>query len=310
MNHHGPSPGSPQRRPVPPQQAHAFGVLAVVAAAILWGSTGTVQTLLPAMREPLAVGALRLAFGALSLLALALAQPASRRALPRVLWPPILFAGVAIGAYNLVFFWAVSAAGVGIGTAVAIGSAPLWTTAYEALVCRRLPPRLKAVGQGLAILGVGALSFATADAEGSVLGLLLALAAGASYAAYSLATSACAGRAPSPALAAATFTVAALVTAPVLALVPLTWISGWQAWAALVFLGVGATGLSYALYTWGLGRVAASTAVTLALAEPVTAWVLASAWVGEALSATAVAGVALILGGLVFVALGRPQREE
>ncbi|GMG82679.1 DMT family transporter [Paralimibaculum aggregatum] len=280
--------------------ARLTGIAAVLAAALLWGTTGTAQSLLPAAREPMVVGALRLAFGAATLLALALADPACRRALPGLPWGTILFAGAAVAAYNLCFFRAVSEAGIGIGTAVTIGSAPIWATAWETLTHRRLPGGLRLAGQAVSILGVGLLGL-TGAGGGSALGIGLALASGASYAAYSLATSAIGHRAPSTAIAAATFGTAALLTAPVLAILPLGWIAGADAWGALAFLGIGATGLAYALYTWGLTRVAASTAVTLVLAEPVTAWCLATFFVGEPATAESIAGAVLILAGLALV---------
>lgn len=280
------------------------GIAAVILAAMLWGTTGTVQTLLPPGRDPVAVGALRLAFGALALVALALARPETRRALPRLPWAGIVAAGLSIGAYNLVFFWAVAEAGVGIGTAIAIGSAPVWATGWEVLAARRMPAPLRLAGQGVSIAGVAilALGGGAGAAGGAALGALLALAAGACYAAYSLFTSAVGRRAPSTAIAAATFTVAALATLPALAFVPLDWLAGWRAWAGVIYLGVGATALSYALYTWGLTRVAASTAVTLALAEPVTAWLLATFQVGEPVTLRGTLGAGLILAGLAVVA--------
>ena len=115
------------------------------------------------------------------------------------------------------------------------------------------------------------------------------------------------GTLPSTVIAASTFTVAALVTAPVLFMVPLDWLAGSSAWTGLVFLGVGATALSYALYTWGLTRVTASTAVTLALAEPVTAWFLATIVVGEAVTPGGLTGVVMILTGLLVVTLFRDR---
>lgn len=278
-----------------------FGVGAIVVAAILWGTTGTVQTLLPEGRDPLAVGALRLLIGAVSLVLLALSQPASRRALGHLPWGGITFAGIAIGAYNLLFFWAITKAGVGVGTAIAIGSAPIWTTAWEIVIGRRWPGRLRVLGQVLSILGVGLLGLASGGAEGSLIGIVMALTAGACYATYSLVTSRIGHRAPSTAIAAATFSVAALVTLPVLFFTPLGWLSGSSVWMALAFLGIGATGISYALYTWGLTRVAASTAVTLALFEPVTAWLLATFVVGEPLTLQNLVGALLILTGLFIV---------
>lgn len=278
-----------------------ISVAAIVLAACLWGTTGTVQTLLPSDREPLAVGALRLAFGAVFLLCLAIAKPQTRRAFRDLPKAGIIAAGLAIGTYNLLFFYAVSRAGVGIGTAVTIGSAPVWTTLWETTVYRRLPDRVRIIGQIVSVVGVGLLGFAAGGAQGSMFGVILALMAGACYAAYSLITSRMTDRAPSTTIAAATFTIAAIITLPALLFVPLGWLSSPSAWGGLVFLGFAATGLAYALYTWGLMRVAASTAVTLALAEPVTAWLLATFFVGEAVTAQGAIGAILILVGLVTV---------
>lgn len=286
-------------------QKQALGVAAVILAAMLWGTTGTTAALLPPTREPLVVGALRLAFGALALVVLAQAQPRMRAGLGALPWGGITFAGTCIAGYNLLFFWAVSLAGVGVGTAITIGSAPIWATAFEVLRTRRLPTRWLALGQLCAISGVCLLASAGGSTGGggpSVwAGVALSAAAGACYAAYSLATSRISHSAPSTTLAAATFCVAALICAPVFLLLPLGWLVGVQAWAGVVFLGLGATGLAYALYTWGLTRISASGAVTLALAEPVTAWVLAVAVVGEALSAPKAVGALLIFLGLALV---------
>ncbi len=278
-----------------------LGVAAIVVAAILWGTTGTVQALMPAGRDPLAVGALRLVFGAVSLLFLAALQPGCRQALRFLPRLPVLFAGIAIGGYNLLFFWAITQAGIGIGTAVAIGSAPVWATAVEVAISRKWPGGLRLMGQGLSIAGVGLLGQAGGEVDGSLTGVLLALLAGGCYAAYSLTTSRIGHLAPSTAIAAATFSVAAIVTLPVLAFAPLGWLGDPVSWLGLVFLGVGATGLSYALYTWSLTRVAASTAVTLALTEPVVAWLLAGVVVGESVTVQSVFGTGLVLAGLFIV---------
>lgn len=273
----------------------------MVAAAMLWGTTGTVQTLLPAGREPLAVGAFRILFGAMSLLGLVLIQKSARSAVHSLPFGGVLLAGVSNGLYNLFFFWAVSEAGVGVGTAVTIGSGPFWVTAYEAIALKRRPGRIRVFGQCLSILGVGVLGSSGGGPDGSLLGIGLALCAGACYATYSVTTSRIAHRAPSTTIAAATFVVAAMVTLPVLFVVPLDWLAAPTAWMALIFLGVGATGLSYALYTWGLTRVPVSTAVTLVLAEPLTAWLLATIVVGEAVTLRSASGAFLILVGLAIV---------
>ena len=286
-----------------------LGLGAILLAALLWGTTGTVQTFLPPSRDPLAVGALRMLVGAATLLLLALARPESRRGFAHLPWGGVILAGIAIGGYNLLFFRAVTETGVGIGTAIAIGSAPLWATAFEVLVNRERPGAVRLFGQGVAILGVGLLALAGGSEGGSLLGALLAAGAAACYAFYSMVTSRVGHRAPPMTTAAATFGVAALMTSPVLVIAPLGWLAAPQGWFWIGFLGVGVTGLSYALYTWGLTRVAASTAVTLALAEPVTAWLLASVVVGEAVTEPKIAGALLVLAGLAVITLLPARRR-
>ena len=283
------------------KHSSALALCAILAAAILWGTTGTLQSFLPDTRAPLVVGALRLAIGAFSLLLLASLTRGAVAALRNVPKAPLLIAALGMAAYNLLFFAAVARAGVGLGTAVTIGSAPLWVAAYDALVLRRAPSRRKALGQALAITGAAALVLSGTESGVAPLGLLLAAAAGLSYASYSLASSKMVAKAPAATIAASTFTLAALMTTPVFAIVPWGWALTGTAPATLLALGVGSTGLAYALYTWGLKSVPASTAVTLALAEPLTAWALALLVVGETATPLKLAGAALLLAGLYVV---------
>ncbi|MGP3698105.1 DMT family transporter [Rhodobacter sp. NSM] len=287
--------------------SRTLGLLAVILAAILWGTTGTVQSLLPPEREPLVVAAIRLGVGAATLGLMALATPESRRALAHLPWRPVLTAGLAIGLYNLLFFVAVTKAGVGVGTAIAIGSAPVWVTVYEVLVLRRLPGALQGVAQGLSILGAVLLVAEGGDTT-SLPGVALAAGAGASYAAYSLATGRIGERVPSGTLAAATFGIAACLAAPALLFLPVAWSMKPDAWPALLFLGTVSTGLAYALFTRGLARIATSTAVTLSLVEPLTAWILAIWVVGEAVTVQRLTGALLVFVGLALVTVAPARR--
>lgn len=289
--------------------AGGLGVLAVVAAAALWGSTGTVQALLPDARDPLVVGAARLALGAAALMALAALSRGGLAGLARAPRRPVLFAGLAIGLYNLLFFAAVARAGVGLGTAIAIGSAPVWVSLHDTLIRRRPPRGLRLLGQAVSIAGAALLVLSGGGAAGSALGMGLAALSGASYAAYSVATSrAASGEAPPVSVAAATFAAAALVAAPVYALRPVGWAFAPDAWPLLLGLGVFSTGVAYAFYTWGLRHVAAATAVTLALVEPLTAWLLATLVVGEPVTLLKAAGALMLLAGLALTARDAAKR--
>lgn len=141
------------------------------------------------------------------------------------------------------------------------------------------------------------------------LGLAMAVGAGGCYAFYSVLTSQMSAHAPPAAIAGASFGLAGLAMIPLLVAIPPLWVLTPQAMLAMLFLGVIATGLSYALYTWGLTRVAPATAVTLALAEPLTAWVLATGVLGEAITPLKALGALALLAGLVLVARVPSQRS-
>src|SRR5688572_20424042 len=91
----------------------------LLGAAVLWGTTGTAQSLGGAAGSSLAVGAMRLAIGAAGLLAVG-ARSLSR---PPLGW--LILGGAAMAGYQVAFFSAVARSGVALGTVVAIGSAPI-----------------------------------------------------------------------------------------------------------------------------------------------------------------------------------------
>jgi len=61
------------------------------------------------------------------------------------------------------------------------------------------------------------------------------------------------------------------------------------------------TGVAYLLFSHALRHISGATGVTLALGEPVTAFVLAIAVVHERPGVTAFAGLAAVLAGLALV---------
>ena len=72
-------------------------------------------------------------------------------------------------------------------------------------------------------------------------------------------------------------------------------------------------GLGYLLFSHALRHIAPATGVTLALTEPVVAFGLATLVLGEPASATAVAGLALVVTGVlgvVRVELAAAQRAS
>lgn len=278
----------------------ARGVALVLAAAALWGTTGTAQSLAPPQLASVWVGALRLLVAALFFAGwLSLRRPAVPwRSLP---WRGIVLAGLCMGAYNLAFFAGVRAAGVAVGTAVALGSGPLWAGLLEATVARRRLRPLWWAGTALAVAGGVLMVAGNAAGSTSAAGLLLCLTAGLSYAAYVLLNKSLVTQAPPSVVTGAVFATAALLALA----------SAW-AWAGtpalgkadlavVAWLGVASTGVAYLLFSHGLRHLSGATAVALALFEPVTAFVLAVLVVGEQPGWIALGGLAAVLAGLAVV---------
>lgn len=282
------------------------GVLLVLGAAVLWGTTGTIQAFLPEARDPLVVAGFRMVFGAATLLVLAALAQGAFAGVRQLPWGWVMAAAASIAAYNLLFFKGVLGAGVGVGTVLAIGGAPIWVTLFTVIILRRRPDRITMFGQGLSITGAALLVLSGGSETSSLPGIILSILAGAAYAAYSTITSKISDAAPSVTVAAATFGIAAALVSPVFFFAPLDWALAPSPMALLIFLGVVVTGLSYALYTKGLQTVPAASAVTLALAEPLTAWLLATFLVGEANTPAKMAGAALLIAGLYVVSRARP----
>jgi len=248
----------------------------------------------------------RLTIGGLGLVAVAAARRARAAALPRA-WT--VTAILSIATYQLTFFGGVRLAGVALGTAVGIGSAPIWGGLVDWRFARATPSTRWFAAAGIAIVGAGLVAGEPGDAERPGLGLLLAVAAGASYALYAYALQQLARAGDADRVAATTFAGAALLLAPVAlvaggveALEPLG--TGRGALMAL-HLGIVATTLSYALFTRGVRDTPVATATLLSLAEPLTAVVLGVTVVGEDLTAASAAGVALLLVGVTVAALDR-----
>jgi drug/metabolite transporter, DME family len=291
------------------------GIVLALSAAVLWGTTGTSQHFAGTRLSSVWIGALRLAIAAgfFALLVGATERGAAARPAVPGLWKRQLLAGAAIAVYNLAFFAGVRLAGVAVGTLVGIGSGPLFAGALQALITRRAPVPLWWLGTGLGIAGGAAIALGGAAAHADLGGLSLCLAAGFSYAVYTLTAKSLSGLA-SPARASWwVFGIAAAIAVPVAwALVP-TGLSdlaaaGPRGWIVVGWLGLVATGVAYLLFSTALGFVSGATGVALALAEPLTAFALAVLLLGEPLRANGLAGIGLILAGLALVVAGERRR--
>lgn len=244
-----------------------------------------------------------MAIGAIGLLVLARAGRGRRRPLPRS-WLAVAIFSVAL--YQLTFFGGVRLAGVALGTAVGIGSAPIWGGLVDWRFTEWRPTTRWSLAAAVAIAGAALVAGEPGDAERPALGLLLAVGAGASYALYAFALQRLAQEGDADHVAATVFTGAAIVLAPTLLVGDVEPLATGRGVLMALHLGVVATTLSYALFTRGVRDTPVATATLLSLAEPLTAVVLGVAVVGEDLTVPAAAGVVLLLTGVTIAATTGP----
>ena len=71
-----------------------------------------------------------------------------------------------------------------------------------------------------------------------------------------------------------------------------------------LYLGIAPTVLGYLLWNWALSRAPASTITSFLYAQPLLASVIAWLWLGQTLSALAIAGGAIAISGVVLTIRG------
>lgn len=277
------------------------GMLLVICAAVLWGTTGTAQAFAPPESTPQVIGTLRLLVGGLFLALLAwLKDPQFYRGIPIL---PAVATGFFIAAYQICFFHGVALTGVAVGTIVGIGSSPIFAGILGIVFLReRLKPKWY-IATLLALIGSALLVGSSGTMEVNGLGILLAMGAGLSYAGYTLLIKLQLPGRSAESITALCFCIGALLLCPILFTADLHWIFQLRGLLVTLHLGLFATALSYVLFSKGLAQTQVSTAVTLSLAEPVTAGLLGVLVVGERLSTGGWCGIVCILTGLAILAL-------
>lgn len=296
-------------------------ILAVVAAAVLFGTTGTSQALGPDDTTPLSVGVMRLVIGGtgLALSGFLLARrhrtrtgAPARRARPKDL-ALMATTGVCLALYQPLFFLGTERNGVAVGTVIALGSAPVLAGLLEWALTRRIPSATWMLATGLAtagvvLLGVGGDAQAAGGAD--LLGILGSVGAGASFAVFANAQRRLMDDGWDPfTVAGAMGASSAIVGALALPFVDVTWLASPRGAIMALWLGLATIALAYTLFTWGLQGLTAATAATLTLAEPLTASLLGILVLDERLSGLAIAGLVVLGSGLVLLAWGARSRD-
>ncbi len=198
-----------------------------------------------------------------------------------------------------------------LGTLVTIGSGPVFAGLLGAFLLRERVETSWLVAPGTCVGGLALLSLSGGeDGAAEPVGLVLALASGAAYAAYTVAAKQLmrAGRAPADVMASA-FALGGLLLLPLLAAQPLAWLTTPDGWALAGYLGLVTTTAAYLLFGRGLSVLATGPVTTLVLAEPLVAAALGVGVLDERLPALGVAGAGLVLAGLALQGVASTRRR-
>lgn len=290
-----------------------IGLLQVCAAGVLWG-TGGLAVQLIRERVPmssLTISAYRMVIAAVALMVVVAVMRRLRASLAAARDPRIAVVGALTGAYQALYFGSVVTVGVTVSTVVALGLAPVLLTIAESVRTRRLPSTTASVTVVVALTGLGLVSVTSGHGAGGTnptLGVLLAIASGATYALATALGERVAARTDPMVLVTAATTWGAIVLIPfgLVAAPPLV-TSDPTAWALLVYLGVATMAIAYALLYAGLRHTSSGHAVLATLLEPVAAALVAMALLDERIAPLGVVGGLLILAAVASLARARPD---
>ena len=289
-----------------------MGYACIAAAALLWATIGpAARFALRAGIAPLEISFWRAAFAGMLFVIHAAVRGRMRVArhdLPAV--GAFALLGVTILYWS--YFKAVELGGAALA-AILLYTAPAWVAVAATLwLGERLTARkslaivLTLAGIALVAVGSGSgVSGGTGSASTRVPALAWGLLSGLAYAAYYLFGKRYFARYETSTLFAYALPLGALLLLPAVTFAPKSATS----WLALLFLGIVPTYGAYLFYGFGLARLEATRAATVATLEPVAAAVLAYVVWGEALRGSGYVGAALVLAGVMIVATERDARE-
>jgi DME family drug/metabolite transporter len=288
-----------------------LGYAYIIAAALLWATIG------PAARFALRAGIepLEMSFWRAAIAGLLFALHAAVRGRLRIERGDLPavggFAVLGVTIFYWSYFRAVELGGAALA-AILLYTAPAWVALAAALwLGERLTVRKSAAVAltlaGIALVAFGSGTGVTAGAGGSstrVPALAWGLLAGVAYAAYYLFGKRYFARYEASTLFAYALPIGAVLLLPAVTFAP----KSSAEWLVLLFLAVVPTYGAYLLYSFGLTRVEATRAATVATLEPVAAAALAYLVWGEALRGLGYLGAALVLAGVLVVATEREPR--
>jgi DME family drug/metabolite transporter len=291
------------------------GIAAIVIASLLWGTTGTASALAPSV-SAITIGAGAMGIGGLLQIAFNGRALARERAILLARFRLAAFGGICVAVYPLAFYSSMRTGGVALGCVVSLASAPLASAVIERVSDGRALTRRWAVACCFGVLGAAMLSLsrhpsaATVGPNSAILGVVLGLVAGGTYAGYSWAMRRLmahgAGRGAS---AASVLGIGGILLIPLFVATGGAVFTSPTGPAVVAYLAVLPMFVGYVLFSYGLAHVDATSATTITLLEPAAATLLSVLVLHENIGGLGWAGIAFIALALVVLANATPSAE-
>ena len=286
----------------------------IIIAGLLWGTSGIfVHYLAPYGITSLQMTAVR---GTVSFICIAAyLLICNRRLFKTKLKELLLFAAIGVTLFLTAFLYYSSMQMTSISTAVILMyAAPIYVMVFSVLFMGEKFSKIKLVSLVLMMLGCCLVSGIIGGLKFDLVGIILGLLSGVSYATYNIITKIASERKNSP----LTITVYGFMFMAIIALSiskPAGIITAAAVKPAAVIplmigLGVATFVTPYFLYTLAMRDLPAGTASALGIVEPMAATVYSIILFNEELTVFSAVGIVLILGAVLLLAKAEGKGEE
>jgi len=285
----------------------SLGFIFIIISAISFGAMPIFARLAyESKADPITVLFLRFGIAALVMFVILFA---SKTPIPRglLLLELILLGAIAYVGESLAYFTALTMASAGL-VALLLYIYPALVTALSAIFLKEHLTTPKIVALFLALSGTALTIQITSG--GSIVGILLGIAAAVDYAIYIILGSRIVRR--SGPISSTTIIIAS--TAGVYAIIApihgMTFPVNIQGWIAILAIALVSTVLAFVTFFAGLKRIGPTTASTLSTFEPIVAVALAAIVLGETITPVQALGGALILAAVVILSRNEMRRSK
>lgn len=289
-----------------------LGLLLIITSAISFGAMPIFARLAYAAgADPITVLFLRFTIAAVLMI---LIMIVSKTAFPRglILLELILLGAIGYVGESLAYFMALTMASAGL-VALLLYIYPALVTALSAIFLKEHLTPVKLVALFLALSGTALTMRITSG--GSMLGILLGIAAAVDYAIYILLGSRIVRRSGPLGSTTVIIISTASVYAGIVAIRGVTFPATSNGWIAIIAIALISTVLAFTTFFAGLKRIGPTNASTLSTFEPIVAVILAAIVLGESISPVELLGGVLILAAVVVLTRGdkwgrKPSRQS